>query len=84
MSEIHPAVSLSVNWLNVRSLWYTKTDYSGGVTVPIKPNEWQKISVEIIVPDNDEIKALSPIIGGVRMASGKLWIGSVKLETVEK
>ncbi len=79
-----PGVSLSVNWLNERSLWYTKVDYSGGVTVPVKPNEWQKVSMEIVVPDNGEIMALSPIIGGVRMATGKLWIGSVKLELVEK
>ena len=75
-------VSLSVNWLTAEHRWFTKQDLGGGVTMPAKHNEWQKLAVEISVPDIDEIKFVSPSIGGARTTASKVWIGEVKLETV--
>ena len=79
-----PAVSLAINWLNSNHRWYTKKNYEGSVTVPVKVNEWQKVSLEAVVPDVDEIKFFSPIVGCHNLATGKMWIGELKLETVEK
>ena len=46
-------------------------------------NEWQKIAFEIIVSDVDGIKYVSPSVGGAHSAASKIWIGEMKLETVE-
>jgi hypothetical protein len=80
----HPdaAIGLSANWLTAEHRWYTKEDLGGGVTVPVTHNEWQKLAVEIIVPDIDDLKYISPSIGGAHTAASKVWIGEVKLETV--
>ena len=76
-------ITLSANWLTSEHRWFTKEDFAGNMTVPAKVNEWQKIAFETIVPDADEIKFVSPSVGGAHTASAKLWVGEMKLETVE-
>ncbi|MBQ7649796.1 MAG: DUF4838 domain-containing protein [Victivallales bacterium] len=76
------AVKLTLNWLDESKRWYTKQELGGSRVLPARNGEWQKIDMEIVVPDVADIKYFSPTISGVHTYPGKLWIGELKLETI--
>ena len=76
------AIKLTINWLDASKRWYSKQELGGSRVIPAKNGEWQKIDMEIAVPDVDAIKHFSPTISGVHTYPGKLWIGELKLETI--
>ena len=78
------AIRLTINWQDASKRWYSKQELGGSRTIPAKNGEWQKIDMEIAVPDVDAIKHFSPTISGVHTYPGKLWIGELKLETIAR
>ncbi len=76
------AIKLTLNWLDASKRWYSKQELGGSRTIPAKNGEWQKIDMEIVVPEVTDIKHFSPSISGIHTYPGRLWIVELKLETI--
>lgn len=77
-------IALNVNWLKADHAWYTKQDLAGRFLVKAENGVWQKLQMEIVVPDVAEIKYFSPSATGVHAYPGKFWTGELKIEVLDK
>ncbi len=76
-------IDMSINWRNANNRWYTKKNLTGTFKTPVKVGEWTKVSMEMVVPDIDELAYFTVLINGIHTCPGKVWIGELKLETIK-
>ena len=79
------ALGMNINWLDAKRRWYKggSHDLAGKVVKRAVNRDWQKISVEVPVPDVADIHYISVTFSPIDMRPGTVWFDDLQIEVVK-
>ena len=74
---------LNVRWRNKQSLWYKSGELHGTRKISATPGKWHPLSLDIVVPDDPNIKYMSLGLGSENAYPGRVWFDDVSIAIVK-